>query len=64
MQRLARRRPTEIASGLTIAGLLAGFLVGYGVPALVAGGIGAACGCGPLVLSRFVDAWRGSSRSG
>lgn len=58
MKRLARKRPTEIVSGLLIAGSLAGFLISYGVTTVVAGGIGAVVGCGPLAVSRFVDALR------
>jgi hypothetical protein len=58
MKKLAEKRPTEIVSGLAIAGAVYGFLAEGGVPNPVAAGVGAVLGFGPLVVSRTVDALR------
>lgn len=58
MTKLAAKRPTEIVSGLAIAGAIFGFLTANGVPQVVAAPAAAICGFGPLVVSRFVDAVR------
>lgn len=52
-----KRRPTEIASGVTIAGTVTGLLL-PALPDPIAVVIGVVCGFGPLVLSNVVDALR------
>ncbi len=58
MKGLAKKRPTELASGLALAGAVYGFLANAGVPNAIAAGAGALAGFGPLAVSRTVDAIR------
>jgi hypothetical protein len=58
VKQLVRRRPTEVVSGLALAGTLYAFLAGNGVPQLVAVSAAAVVAFGPGALSRFVDAVR------
>jgi hypothetical protein len=60
MKKLVSKRPTEVVSGLALAGTVYGFLASSGVPNVVAAVAGAVVGFGPLVVSRTVDALRGS----
>jgi len=52
-------RPTEVVSGLAIAGAVYGFLTQSGVRPEVAGLIAVALAFGPLVISNTVDRIRG-----
>jgi phosphoribulokinase len=55
---LTKERPTEIVSGLTIAGLVYGFLTQADVNNAVAALIGLALGPVPIVVSEFIDGLR------
>lgn len=57
MKKLPRNRPTEIVSGIALAGAVTAALA-PALPILLAVVVGAVCGFGPIVVSRFVDALR------
>jgi hypothetical protein len=57
MKKATRNRPTEIVSGVALAGAVTAALAPV-LPTLLAVVVGAVCGLGPIVVSRFVDALR------
>lgn len=58
MKNLAQKRPTEVVSGLALAGAVYGFLASNGVPPAVAAIIAIILAFGPLAVSNTVDAIR------
>jgi hypothetical protein len=52
---IVEKRPTEVVSGLAIAGVVYGFCAESGLPNGVAAILGVICGFGPLVVSNTVD---------
>lgn len=58
MKNIAEKRPTEIVTGLALAGAVYGFLSSNGVPPAVAAIIAVVIAFGPLAVSSTVDALR------